>query len=1075
MSSKRPAAGSIVTRLSFAALLKRHRRAAGLTQEELAERAGISVNAVSALERGVNIAPRRDTVSLLADALGIAEAERAVFEAAARGRAVDGVVAQDASTPGDILQTDRSFPNTRIQGGAFPPLVGRVRELDLLRRQLDPITEPGAHPALLLVTGEPGIGKSRVLAEAAQLARAPGWTVLAGRCYRRGGQEPFAPLLAAIDGWIRRAPRVLLRDAVADCGWLARLLPELAEAGLIAPPRWTLPVDQERRLMFAAVRRFVAQVAGPAGTLLLLDDLQWAGADGLDLLTALVRSPDGDEERPLRIIGAYRDTELDRDGPLALLLADLAREGLVAQRELGRLGAGESAALLREVLGPEHSGQADESGPDASIVPEAPSAEAVRAVQLAGGVPFFLVSYAQSLRLGSHAPAAASMPFEQGNESPPIGRERASVAGVPWEVAQSIRARIAALPPSGPRLLGVAAVAGREVARAVLLAAATAPAEPASSDTAPEGLLDALDGACQAGLLVESGERMYAFGHELIREVVLAELSAARRELLHRRVAEALERVEGESPVERLAFHYAHAGVAAKAITYLARAADRAAAAHAYAVAADAYRELAQRLHDAGRESETAWAREQLGLALRGLGRNDEALACFEQVLGVYRDRGDLERMAWAAAQVGWAQVARGAPREGSDRLQALLRVFEEFEYPYGVALLRTVLADLYYAAGEYPRQLAEAERAAALAQTLGADQVLAQAGQLRGRALLLLGPLDEGLAVMSQAIAHSQSRDDLPNLCLALCMASLGYWLQGRFELQREYVEQALAAAMRLGDPALVALAQSGVGMVAWCRGEWDEARDRLAAAEAAIHGTEASLVVPYVAGVLGAIELATGTGGPSGGIARLEHAARVAAAIGDLVPQRFAQAALAEDDILHGRPGAARERLLPLVDRAGNHRETFAVPLIALRAWAELEMGVLGEFGRPRRRGVPGELGEFGRAWTRGEMAVARARAEGMRLALAEALRVEALVALRLERWDEAQRSLQEALALAREMPYPYAEAKALYVSGQHFTARGQPDAAREQYAAALAICERLGERMYATRIKALLATHA
>src|ERR671930_223910 len=175
--------------LAFGELLKRYRVAAGLTQAQLAERAGLSERAISDLERGARRVPQRATLQLLA----------------------------------------------------------------------------GARPALLMA-GEPGIGKSRLLAEVAQ--RAPGWTVLAGGCQRRGGQEPFAPLLGALQGYLAGRAPAQLRAVLHDCAWLVRLLPELLQVVNAPVPAWTLPPEQERRLMFAAVGRFLAHVAGPPRALL---------------------------------------------------------------------------------------------------------------------------------------------------------------------------------------------------------------------------------------------------------------------------------------------------------------------------------------------------------------------------------------------------------------------------------------------------------------------------------------------------------------------------------------------------------------------------------------------------------------------------------------------------------------------------------------------------------------------------------------------------------------------------------------------------------------------------------------
>ncbi|HZC76938.1 MAG TPA: helix-turn-helix domain-containing protein, partial [Ktedonobacterales bacterium] len=170
---------STVSAPAFGVLLRRFRQAAGFTQEGLAERAGLSPEGISALERGVNRSPRKDTIALLADALALGTAERALLEAAARKRTT-------SSPPG--LHPPRST------GEEPAPLVGREHELARVVEHLS-----GDGPAALLITGEPGIGKSRLLKEAADRAVAAGWNVLWGGCRRRGSQEPFAPLLGVLE------------------------------------------------------------------------------------------------------------------------------------------------------------------------------------------------------------------------------------------------------------------------------------------------------------------------------------------------------------------------------------------------------------------------------------------------------------------------------------------------------------------------------------------------------------------------------------------------------------------------------------------------------------------------------------------------------------------------------------------------------------------------------------------------------------------------------------------------------------------------------------------------------------
>jgi transcriptional regulator with XRE-family HTH domain len=309
-------------RRGFGTLLRRYRMAVGLTQEELAERARVSRRSTTEMERGAAHTPRRDTLELLAVALALTADERAIFLEAGRRQGAGG-----PSRPPEPLET-----------GVAAPFVGRAGELALLERHL-----AGEGPPLLMLTGEPGIGKSRLLHAAIPRAAGAGLRVIDGGCQQRGGQEPYAPFLAAFQRHLQSQRPGQLREDLRGCAWLVRLLPELAGGPIEPLPTTPIPPEHERRLVFAAVTRFLTNMAGPAGTLLVLDDLQWAGADALDLLATLARTA---ADVPLRIMGAYRDTEVPPEAPLAATLADLTRARLVTRRLLAPLSIGVGRPLL---------------------------------------------------------------------------------------------------------------------------------------------------------------------------------------------------------------------------------------------------------------------------------------------------------------------------------------------------------------------------------------------------------------------------------------------------------------------------------------------------------------------------------------------------------------------------------------------------------------------------------------------------------------------------------------------------------------------------------------------------------
>ncbi len=669
----------------FADLLQRYRRAAGLTQEELAERAHLSVRGISNLERGVRRFPQRGTVVLLADALGLQGAEREAFEAASRSSMTAPV-----RDPGES-----TAPSSRT---TIPPLVGRAAELALLERHAD-----AEGPPVLLFTGEPGIGKSRLLQEAAALAVAHGWRVLHGGCRRRGGQEPYAPVLEALERSLHALSQPRLRAALQDCAWLVRLLPELA-AGPIEPlPAWNVSPDQERRLLFKAVARCLQNMAGPAGTLLILDDLQWAGGDALDLLATLVRA-----EEPLRVVGAYRDTEVSARDPLAVFLADLAQAGLAMQHAVAPLTASEVGALLEGLR--EESKAADPALRD-------------QLIQRAGGVPFFVVSCAQGLR-------ASGDP----------------VHAIPWTLAQGLGQRIAVLPESARELLAIAAVIGRSMPRTVLFAVATQP---------EDEVLAALDTACQARLLVEQ-EQGYAFVHDVIREFVEAGLGVSRRTALHRRVLAALE-VQAENGLEPhvdlLAYHSRQAGQTGKAAHYSQQAGDRAMRMAAYREAITHYEAALELL--AGDDVRTRAAlRAKLGEAAYPLGDTAVYLRHWQEAHRLYEQIGEQHRAADLSRRLGRVAWERGEISTALAHTRAAVTGLIDGPPSHELAMAYSALSQLLMLTNQPRESIEWGEKALALADVLGDDAVRAHALNNVGSSWFYLGELQRGIAYLEQSLA---------------------------------------------------------------------------------------------------------------------------------------------------------------------------------------------------------------------------------------------------------------------------------------------------------------------------------
>ena len=265
-------------------------------------------------------------------------------------------------------------------------------------------------------------------------------------------------------------------------------------------------------------------------------------------------------------------------------------------------------------------------------------------VRRAGGVPFFLVSYAEQVNDGGQGGAPLA---------------------VPWTVAQVIGQRVAALPGPAKELLSVAAVAGRVVPHRLL-------AQVTNSDD--EQVLEAVETALEARLLAEDGPDGYRFTHDLIRETVENGLSAARRRRLHRRIGQALEHQPGVS-AESLAFHFSQSGEDGTAAGYLELAGDQSQRRVAYAAAAEFYAAAAARLELAGRPADVVPVTEKQGVAWRRAGRYDAAITALEDALAGYRAADDAEGVARVTGRLAYAHYRRGT---SADALGELAGMAEE-------------------------------------------------------------------------------------------------------------------------------------------------------------------------------------------------------------------------------------------------------------------------------------------------------------------------------------------------------------------------------------------------------------
>ncbi|MCV2490974.1 AAA family ATPase [Geodermatophilus sp. YIM 151500] len=399
------------------------------------------------------------------------------------------------------------------------PFVGRVLELDRLDRAWRAAREGRAH--LVLLAGEPGIGKSRLAREFGRRVRAEGHAVASARAYEAAGRLPWGPVVDLLRS-------DALRGHIDTLGaiWraeLARLLPELHEASQSPASVRSGDLPQRHRLFDAVGRAIV----GERPRLLIVDDLQWCDAETIELIGYVVRSG---PTAPILIVGTVRWEEVPEHHPLVGLVHALGHDRAVTTVPLDRLDRATTAALAAAVR-------------DADVI--APEL-AARLWAETEGNPLFVI---EVLRVG-------------------VSAEDRRAALTPTMRAV-LGARLDQLPDSTRRLAEVAAVIGRSFSVG-LLASATGSGEPA--------LVDDLDELWRRRIIRDQG-LTYDFSHDKLRAVALETISPARRRHVHRAVAEAIAvefRHDLAAASPQLAAHYDEAGMVEPAIDAFRMAGARA-------------------------------------------------------------------------------------------------------------------------------------------------------------------------------------------------------------------------------------------------------------------------------------------------------------------------------------------------------------------------------------------------------------------------------------------------------------------------------------------------------------------
>jgi DNA-binding SARP family transcriptional activator len=687
-------------------------------------------------------------------------------------RLYQAILQQRAPTP-DARRAPKSRPPRRelrqvsLEPAPLDPmLVARDRELAQLRRGAD--LARGGHGQIMMILGEAGIGKTRLIAELATEARDRS-LVLLGHCYESEQILPFGPWADAV----RAGP--VLKDGEMLAGlapaWrleLARLFPELMPAGLPAPAD---AADQLR--LFEAVAQLVAHLASRQPLVLILEDLHWADDMSLRLLSFVGRRL---RAWPVLIIGTARDEELPGLPALRHALQELRRDGRLAEMALSPLSRPDTLTLVRALDG----GRLDESA---------------------------LVRLAEQLWVASEGNPFMVVESMRARQEGTVSEQQRTLR-LPRRVHDVIAGRLERLSERSRWLVAVASVIGREFDFALLERAAGL----GECDTAEE-----LEELARRRVIRGSGDR-FDFAHDRFREMAYGQLLPARRRLIHRQVARALEALHAgdlTAQYSTLGYHCRQAEDWEHAVRYLRHAGVEAAKRAAHRDATTSFEQALEVLEHLPESQGTLTQALELRFDLRSslflLGEHDRIFAHLrraETLAQRLRDRRGLARVLALMASHLWRAGDHPGALEAGQRARAIASELQDL--PLRI-LAMFHLAQTWYALGDYRAAVEDlSTNVAALTGDL-ASAHLGLPGPMSivcrtylAWALAELSAFEEAHVRSDEAVRMAVALDRPTGLIDAHLALGVVHLLQGDLEHAASALRDGLAVS-DLGDHAII------------------------------------------------------------------------------------------------------------------------------------------------------------------------------------------------------------------------------------------------------------------------------
>lgn len=782
-----------------------------------------------------------------------------------------------------------------------PALIGRAEELAmLLRCALPGAIGPGA---VALVTGEPGIGKSRLAEEFAVTARQHGAEVHWGRCWEAGGAPPYWPWTQVIRSHLRSSGPGLVGAAVgARAQTLAPLVPELGSTGPDAGPSELTPAsDSDRFRLFEAVASVLRAAADGCPLVIIIDDLHAADTPSLLLLQFLAADL---ADCPVSFLALYRSLELAGGPALATAEAALLRLPNGHRLALTGLEPGDVAELMQRTSG------------------HGPSPAQVAAVhERTDGNPLFVAEIARLL-------GSTPQPLQTGT----MGR-----VAIPEGIRDAIGRRLERLGESTTELLRIAAVLGREVPLDVVAS---------MTERHVVTLLADLDEALVEGLLVTSpvGVGHMRFSHDLVRECLYEDLGAVRRRQLHLRAGEVLEELhvhDRDVHVAELAHHFfvaAPDGDLHRAARYARLAGEAALRGLAYEEAARMFRmalQLADALPPAADPADRCELLLLLGDADGRAGDLATARESFREAATLARRAELPEALAAAATSYGgrFVWMRAGKDREMVVLLEDALRALPEGDSPLRVQVLSRLAGALRDEVDPERRDRLSRE-AADMARRLGDVRSLAYALASRFGALWSPEHTDERLAIALEHLETATAAGDKEEEIAARLALSFTRWELGDLDAVRSDLGVLDVLTGEIRQPAQRWALSSVNASLALFEGRFGDGRRLLE--EGFLRGRASLMVDAEAAHALAMYVLRREQGRAEEVRPALEHAER------EFAGYIHFPAVLAHLDLEAGRPIEARLRLHRFIRDGVEASRHDNYGLLALSLIAEVAAGL-------------------------------------------------------------------------------------------------------------------------------------